>query len=38
MFVANVVIGIPAELTSDKGLKKPPQIPGTNVYYDSVKG
>jgi hypothetical protein len=38
MFVANVVVGIPAVLASDRSLRRPPMIPGTNIPYDSVQG
>ena len=36
MFVANVIVGIPANLESDSSITKPPIIPGTYNEYDSV--
>ena len=38
MFVANVLIGEPAILATDRELRKPPMIPGSKIFYDSVQG
>lgn len=38
MFVANVLIGVPAVLAPDRSLKFPPINPATHKPYDSVQG
>ena len=38
MFMALVTLGKEIKLQSDRTLRQPPNQPGTNIPYDSVKG
>jgi hypothetical protein len=38
MFMANVIIGNTIVMQSDKTLRTPPMVKGSQVAYDSVKG